>query len=101
MEDIINKIIEIDNLTLEMKKKTDNKVKEEKIRIAEKIKIIKEEGMKEAKEEAEEKYRVILESAQKEVESINHKADEEYKRIEEIYKRHSSRLAEKVFKKIL
>lgn len=101
VENIINKVIEIDNLTLKMKENTDNRIKEEKNRIIQEICVIREEGMKKTKKEAEEKYSVILESAQKEVEKINQESLKEYNRLEKIYERHSSKLAEEVFKKIL
>ncbi len=100
MEDMIEKIIEIDQKAFRRQQDTEKRIRENEKNLKEIYAKMEKEVIQKAKAEADEKYRIEMESCQKKIDDIKAKGDQEIKVLEEHFNKIHRDLSQSLFHEI-
>jgi len=100
LENIVNKIIEIDEEAVKLKQQIEKVLRDNEKELKEEIERLENEINENAIKEAEKQYNDIISEATKKAEGILTKGKAEYERLENIYSKIEDNLVEKIFEEI-
>ncbi|AOT70116.1 hypothetical protein [Geosporobacter ferrireducens] len=101
MDNIINKIVSLDQRAWEIKNSTDQKLKENEQSIKETLSKMEKEAVQQAREIGKEKYDQCIKKGQEQEKYISEDTDAVCKRLDERFSQIHSVLVEEVFSQIM
>ena len=100
LENIINKIVEIDEKAESIKNKTEEILKSNEKELKKTLDELEKTIMDDANEQAEKQYNIIISEAKESAEKIAAKGNAEYSKLDDAFTKIEQQLEEKIFNKL-